>query len=352
MKAEAFSDQFKLQRALQKAQSLPRLLLVRCKDPKITEEIHAAFLTEVQRRNQPLPVEDIRLNGLDCKLNVLHAEIATMPMFDAARCIFLRHADGILRELDKAAKHEETKNLLAYFERDVRNLPESTSLVIQTEDKKIPSSVSFFEQTDWIFEEKELRERDLAAFLLTRAKTMGYEIAIETAEFLAEKSAFDSRMAIHSLDQLFIFKLHDKKITRDDIAALVTDSEGELQFQVVDEIARRNIPAALQKFMQTKPDEGPKTLGLWLKLFSDYTRYQGYVSAGIAPQEALAVLGVAPFRFSQVEDKFRRMAQLYPGNSVTEILDRFVEYDRRLKENNSAAATRDLLVNFLLSLSP
>lgn len=326
---------------------IPSIVIAYIKTPTTLDELHATFLKAFQEKgNVP---DDIRINGLEAEASTLHAEMSTIPMFEATRIVLVRHSDQILKKIDS------DKGIRSYFERDIPNLPEGTHLIFHYEGKKIPAKLKFIEDAALVYEEKPLREQDLPQYLAGKARQAGYQVSMDAMHLLVEKSAFDSIKAVSALNRLFLYTLHEKKIEEEDVRSVCTGMEGDLNFAILDLIAERKTNKAIEKLQQHKLSEGIMILGLWAKLFSDLFRYRQYANLGFSGKELHDLVGLNSshrFFFERNEKRMRTALSLYSENELRSILARLSETDRRIKESSSdAALQKTALILFLASLA-
>lgn len=341
--AQAVHDQKEFLRELKKS---PPVVIVYSSDHIVSEELYAHYLKKLSAENPD--IEKINLNGLEADAAVFHAEISTIPMFSTGRLIWLRHADGIIKKL--TAGKTVTANIL----RDFANMPADTFLMMQFDEKKLPAALGDMKKNALIYEEKKLRERDLPAFIHTRAASMGFELEEGAAILLAEKCAYDQNQVTNSLNRLFTLALSEKIITKADIKGALDDMQGDLHFSLIDDIAAGNSSAAVSKFLQLKMVDPLMTCGGWIRVFTDALGYHHLRSGGVSAREAHELLDLKvshDWLFKKREKQFSSLLNHYRPAGLLKVLDRLKKLDADLKENNSLQIQKSLMVMFLSELT-
>ncbi|MBI3260463.1 MAG: DNA polymerase III subunit delta, partial [Ignavibacteriae bacterium] len=88
-------------------------------------------------------------------------------------------------------------------------------------------------------------ERDVPSWIARRLKEKGREISPEAAEFLTAKVGTSLRELNNEIEKILIFLQNKKKITDEDISAVVGDSRVYNVFELQKAIGSRDLPKAL-----------------------------------------------------------------------------------------------------------
>lgn len=327
---------------------LPKLVIAYISQLSHLDEFYQKLKEKLKQNFPHLPLAEVRLNAAELAIETVFHEIATYPMFESLRLIFIRNCQYLLSELEKKEKQFPKAHIIESFKKVLKNFPDSTYIVFHFSEKKISEKFSFLLQDASIYEEKELKERDLPLFILEKAKSLGYEISLDAAEAIVKQAAYLPNKAIRALEQLFLFKIKDKKISVDDVYELLDSSSGELRWKIIDALAQRDIPQAVEYFNQSYSEEGILTLGLWFRLFSDFSRYLLLLKSGLSSNEIADILG---FKNPQALERLRRMEKNYKPEELEKIFHSFSFFDNQLRLDTSPSRSQILLTNFLLSLS-
>jgi len=324
----------------------PQILFLYVKDFNISEDIHNLWKAALEKEGPNLEV--INLNGLETDAAVFHAELCTIPMFETNRLLYVRHANALLKKIDA------NKNVLAYFIRDFSNLAASTYLLMQFDEKKIPSSLKFAEEKSLIFEEETVREWDYPRVLKKRVSDLGYTIEDKALELLIEKSAWNYKQAVSALDKLFTYTLHEKNISVNDVQEICYDMQGDLFFSITDALAERKINQCVNLLRHHKLDYGATLTSGIIKLFTNaYRYYYMKQKIGLNSLEILKRLEIKTnhaYQVKKTESRFEKLTSKYTILELREILEKLFDLDKRIKENTKIADQKDIIIMFVLSL--
>lgn len=111
-------------------------------------------------------------------------------------------------------------------------------------------------------------ERDVPSWIAKRLKEKGREISPEAAEFLTAKVGTSLRELNNEIEKILIFLQNKKKITDEDISAVVGDSRVYNVFELQKAIGARDLPRALDIMFHMLAAEKQEVL-----IISMLTRY-------------------------------------------------------------------------------
>lgn len=111
-------------------------------------------------------------------------------------------------------------------------------------------------------------ERDVPSWIAKRLKEKGREISPEAAEFLTAKVGTSLRELNNEIEKILIFLQNKKKITDEDISAVVGDSRVYNVFELQKAVGSRDLPRALDIMFHMLAAEKQEVL-----IISMLTRY-------------------------------------------------------------------------------
>ncbi|MDH5716620.1 MAG: hypothetical protein OEZ22_03165 [Spirochaetia bacterium] len=323
-----------------------QVFLLYSHDHLVVEEVYG-FIHKTLSEKEP-NIENVTLNGLETDASIFHAELSTIPMFQNCRVLFIRHADTILKKIDA------NKTILSYFLRDFKNLPDTTKLILQIDDKKIPASLKTLEENTLIYKTDDIREKDLPFFLKSRSQIMGYSIDDIALKILIEKCAWDYSQAIQALDRLFTYAVHEKKISTEDVHEVCHDMEGDVYFMILDSLSERKIKQCVKLLIHHKLNYGDFIVQGIIKLFTNALRYS-YLrnNNNLSTNEIFKRLEIKTnhaFILKKNENQFQKLLSKYNAKEISDILEKLFELDKRFKENTRLEEQKTFLITFAASL--
>lgn len=341
------------QKILSVQKKFPMIIFCYGDNIQLVEELYQSYLQQLEKQFSNF--EEIRINGAESELNVLHAELCTIPMFNNNRLIWVRHADNMFERLDKK-KDVLSKKTVQNFINDFDNVPLETAAFIHFDKKKIPTAFKSIDQNQFVIELQNLKEKDLPAFLRQKAVAAGYELEAGAEQLLIQKCAFDVKQSVRELDSLFLYCLKEKKIEVQDIQTFCSNLEGDLLYATLDLIAERKLSAAIAKFGQNKMDNTKDAMYFFralARLFTDAFRYSylhQFCQTAAEVQGRLGYRNNLDWLVRKNDQKFRRLLQLYHPQEISVILEHLYQLDGRLQENQNPQMQKQILFSFLFFL--
>lgn len=338
---KSFTEISDLTGYLEKQKDWPRKILLFSSDNTVLESVFALALKKNEKNGQP---EAIRLHGQEAEVGVFHAEFSTIPIFAVERILLVRHADPLLQKI-----HED-ETLLKYFKRDIGNMPEMLSLILQFDDKKIPAGLSGLKDNAVLFEPKELKERDLPGYLAARARQSGFHIEPGAIELLCERTSYDYKMSLAALDRVITYTLSEKNISVQSVKDAVFSHDGDKHFQIIDTLAEADFVKCRKIFLQHRYDDAVALLSQWIKLFTDALRYRSYSESGMNAQNIHQILELntnSSYIFQKNNERFIKMNRRFSESELIHILELMIKADKRLKENTGPLVQSDILLHLL-----
>ncbi|MCS6983925.1 MAG: hypothetical protein NZM25_02205 [Leptospiraceae bacterium] len=320
--------------------------LVYCGNHSVIEQIQNICF-ETLKAISP-STELIKIHSHETKLETVFQELSSFPMFGEHRLVVLRYAEALLAELEKQAKEFRRAKIIEEFQKYVCDPPQGIHIILHFQEKKVPEKFAKLQNPDFVFEERDLKDKDLLAYLLQRAKVLGYEMHLDAAEELLRNSAYDSRKALRYFDQLLLFKIQDKKINKEDVTELFDGGQGDLRWKFQDALCERKGKLMLTYFLSSFPEEGHVSLGFYYKSFLDLVRFRLLQRAGLSTSELREVLG---WKHPAAGDRLRLMSQKYPPQEMPKILKNFLEFDYYLRQDANPVRSGLILTYFLLFLA-
>jgi len=345
MPLKSFSDKVSFEKYLQN-KNINHQYITYTKNYVIAEELFS--LLEKKITDSYETPEIVKLNGLEIDSTIFHSELCTIPMFNDARLIWLKHADEILKTI-----HQD-KTILSYFQRDFNNLSEKTFIIIQLDEAKIAKKLDFFTEKAVIFKEEKIKEKDFPNLIRNRVKVMKFNIEENAIQRIIEKSGSNASAIFSSLDKLFTYKFHNKRIQKENVNEVCHDIEADLYFKIINLIAERNINKILKMLLNYKIISGNILLSALAKLFTNAFRYRLLQKTGINTNDIHTQLKLNinnPYIYQKDKEKFYKMNHNYSLKEFNKIFTRIQRLDEQIKSTASLEAHRTFLIMFISSLA-
>ena len=338
-----YEDSEKILSQIKKEQKIPQIIIL------ISTDIYQSdiFFTEYKKYIHTLydGVEIISLNGLEATSSQFHAELTTIPLFSANRFLLIRHSDTLFKNII-------TNNVIfKYFERDFKQIPTCTRILIHIESD-LSKSYDFLKNISTIVETRVLYEKDIFALIERKAQDIGKEIHRDTINLLINKCAFDSKQILKTFDQIALYSMQSKIITKDDINMICLDIEGDLYFSILDSIAEKKINRCLQKINQHKFTDASLLLPGIIKIFTDAFRYNIFKNLNLDVQLIRKKMGWDTgqvFINKKNESRLLSTIKFYSLSNINIILKKLKDLDKQIKME-APNKHKTLLIMFITSL--
>ena len=341
MAAKDFSQFVEIKKTIE-SEKIAQIQIHNTKEYNLASELYKAT---IQKLKQELgQIEEIVLNGFEVEASTFHAELSTIPMFESARVVWLKHGNEIFNKI------AANKTLLSYFVRDFENIPKTTFIVIHFDGYKVPKNLDVIHQKAWVFNLKPMNEKDLVQYLSNRIQQLGFSAEQGVVNLIAEKSAWESKQAMAALDRLFSFCLHEKKINLHDVNEVCHDLEGDFYFKLLDLLASRRVKQVLSSLNQQKISDGAFFLGGFIKLYTNALRYHYMKKAGLSPidiHERLGLNAKRSFIFNKNEERFSKIFENYKLSELKLVIKNLCKLEQQMKENPKLHQQRTLLTMFV-----
>ena len=289
----------------------------------------------------------VALNGLEPDASQFHTELCTIPLFDSKRILVVRHADALFKLIHSNA------TLFKYFERDLKQIPETTHLLLQFDSTSFPAGFSFLENiAEIIYKTKPLYKKDILGYLKKKAKILEYTIDEGVIELLIEKCAWDSKNSMRMFDLLVLYAKKDQRITHDMVNKFCHDLEGDLYFEILDHLSEKRLDKCIHKINQHKIIDGNQLFFGFVKIFTDSFRYMQFKNISISIQDIYKQLEfntMGQYILKKTEQRIQTMIRSYSDKEIKLILNKLLELDKRLK-SESSEKHRTLLIMFVNSI--
>jgi len=293
-------------------------------------------------------VDEVHLSGLDHDAASWHAELLTVPMFPTGRLILVRHAEALLKRIESQPK------VLATYATDLAKTQPFVTTILQMAEKKISKKLQVIEDLGQLYEEMPAGPEDIALDLLERCGALGYKVNRDTIELLVERSAGQRKIAAANFDKLITYKLHEKEIREEDVLEVTEQSESNLHFRLLDETARRNIPACLQILERHSLDAAEALVAALAKLFGEALRFMYYRESGMQLADIGKILTARPlsgYALKKTGERCSMLIQKYSPQGIERVLEALVKADLRCKENSATSEQQVIITGFYLMLS-
>ena len=338
-------DYFEFIEQLKKAEDPPQIIIANLADAEKIDSIHSLYLEQLKKHHTQ--VDDIHLNGGDTDASTLHAEFATIPMFDEIRLLWVRHGSAIFDKINA------NKVIKEYFVRDFNNIPESTNMLLQLDGKKLPKAFENLTKKAWILQEKPLKEKDLPSFIKSRVRQMGFEIEEGAVQLLSERYSFNTERLNDALNRLFTYCLSEKQIYQKDIDDICFDTHGNAVFTILDLLAEKKITELLKILPEQRFSDFGMLVSLISKLFIESMRSLRLKKCNMGVKEVHERMGLNTkhtFIIRKNEDRMLKVNSNYSARSYRKIYPALIELDKRMKENSTEEMHTTILTMFIASL--
>ena len=325
--------------------ALPKSVIITAYDYTQVDNIFELYKNKISEKNGS--VEVINIHGMDSDISLFHSELSTIPMFGGARLIRLRHGDQLLKKI------AQKKTVLAYYTRDLKNVPESTYLFFQNDEVKLPADFSFLNDYSYLIEQRPLYEKDLPLFVHSRVKSADFSIEPDAVEELVKRYSFTPNAIIEVLNKLFTYCINEKKIYKFDVEEVCHEVETNTVFNILDKIARRKITDALNEFNHYKLGDGTLFLNLAAKMFTEAFRYRSLTKAETGKKEIYQRLEFNTkhaYILKKNEERVQLLTSKYGEKELGKILEKLFDLDKSLKENNNTSLQKTIITIFIASL--
>ncbi|MBB6285039.1 DNA polymerase III subunit delta [Geobacillus subterraneus] len=280
----------------------------------------------------------------DCEETPVQAaleEAETVPFFGERRVILIKHPYFFTGEKEKEVGHDLAK-LEAYIK-----APAPFSIVV------------FFAPYDKLDERKKitklakehcevavaapLAEGELRAWVRQRIEGQGARVDDEAIDVLLRRAGTQLAALANEIDKLALFAGPGGTVEAAAVEQLVARTPEENVFVLVEQVAKRDIPAALQTFydLLENNEEPIKILALLAGHFRLLAQVKWLAQAGYGQPQIASALKVHPFRVKLALGQAARFSE----QELAEAIDALAAADYEVK---SGAMDRRLAVELLL----
>lgn len=292
--------------------------------------------------------DEAHISGLDNDVASWHGEMMTMPMFPSGRLILVRHSEHLLKRIENQPK------VLTNYLRDFERIPEFTVSVLQFDEKKIGKKLQILEDLAVAFEESIATPHEIYEDLSERAQALGYNVEREIIELIVDRSAGQLKIALANFDRLLTYRMAEKSIRLEDVEEIVSQSDSNLHFRLIDETARRNIGECLRILELHALDEAEQLIAALVRLFSEALRYHYYRENGVALDTIGKTMNARPltgYPLKKSAERWATLLQKYSPAGVRFVMDALVRADQACKESRDSAGQQVIITSFYLMLA-
>ncbi|PJW22119.1 DNA polymerase III subunit delta [Geobacillus thermodenitrificans] len=280
----------------------------------------------------------------DCEETPVQAaleEAETVPFFGERRVILIKHPYFFTAEKDKEIEHDLAK-LEAYFK-----APAPFSIVVffapydkLDERKKI---TKLAKEHSEVVVAASLAEGELRAWVRRRIESQGAQISDEAIDALLRRAGTQLAALANEINKLALFAGPGGTVEAEAVEQLVARTPEENVFALVEQVAKRNIPAALQTFydLLENNEEPIKILALLAGHFRLLAQVKWLAQAGYGQTQIASALKVHPFRVKLALGQAARFSE----QELAKAIDELAAADYEVK---SGAMDRRLAVELLL----
>ena len=247
-----------------------------------------------------------------------------LPVLAPRRVVLLRNADALRKgEGDK----------LSSF---LSQIPETTDLILTAE--RADQRLLFWQRVGEIGKVREFRSlyhREVVPWVQEEVAKAGYRVDLEAARWLVESLGTDLSLVHSTLEKLYLLKGGERDISLEDLLSCVNPFSWRSVFDLVDAVAKRDLPQSLRLFKRMfTAGESPIAL---LGQLAWHLRTLSKVKEG-------EVKGISPFFLK----KYQAQAGQFPMETLNEKRERLFLADWALK--SSPVSTVLLFERLLMDL--
>lgn len=250
----------------------PQNLLIWAGDSRFLEETSETWVRQWGGADGAV---NLASAGLDP--GALTMELNTLPMWSERQVVRLRQAESAAEDLVQA--------LVRYLENPA---PSAALLVEYTGDLGPRGATARWKAVMNLVETVSCAPRSGKEYVSRRLKAEGFTIEPAAAEALEEWACGDVGRLVSALDLLCLFKLEEKRITSDDLDALLGTGGTPKEWDLQDAFLRgdrRTFLDLLQRIAED-PDSVPLVfVGMLAKQVRSLLLMHGYEARGVARRE-------------------------------------------------------------------
>ncbi|HEX5035876.1 MAG TPA: DNA polymerase III subunit delta [bacterium] len=240
------------------------LLLRRALDKLLSERVDAA-------------AKDFNFDvfeGAEVESKKLADIVGLLPMMAPRRVVLIRNAQGL-----KKGELEDLTELLT-------KIPESTDLIFAAE--KADMRTSFWQKVaklGKLRDFKPLDAREAPQWLAEEARSAGFSIDFQSAQWLVSAVGNDLSALQSTLEKIYLLKGADKKISLADVESCVTAVSWKSIFDLTDAVGARNLERSVKLYrrMQSSGESPIALVGLLGRHFRILSKVKEGDSGGVPP---------------------------------------------------------------------
>ena len=331
---------------LSKAKPIPGVLLLG--SDGYLRDLCRERLIEVYASSEPQGWGVARFSAAEDALDRAIAQAQTRPMLAPRQIVFLEDVEA-LEKLGDKSRDAALERLGAYLDDpapftvlvlEARELDQRMKLAKRLAEKLLVVSLELAG--------KGKDPRPVAAMLATKmAREMNVELDADAADELADSLDADMTRLRNELDKLAMFVGEKRRITREDVEALVLSAKKYSVWQLADVLAERNRARALE-FLENILREGeqpPAVVGAMAWMYRKLIEAQA-LPAHLSGWQAAAKLVMRP----EAAELALRQARRIPQAQLLMGLAALYDADSRLKSGvGSPRAVMEFLIARLTS---
>jgi len=287
------------------------------------EEFLRQYNTDKLVENNSLANPEMNLIYLDDNsINKLIDNAEQLPFFDEKKVIVVKKS-GIFTSSNKKISQTALDEILQYLEK----LPEYVELIFNEED--VDKRLTAYKKISKIAKCTEYKYNsivDLANWITRGMKSLGGEIDMKTAEYLAEVCGPSMKYLYTEVQKLAILSKEYEKITPKLIDKVCMKSEQGIIFDLTDGIGEKKHEKALQlinEFILQKQSEQYLLIMIYKHIRNLYTIKLGQAKGRVDAQE----LGINPY----VLKKMTGQVNKFSLQELKNILINLIELDFKSK---------------------
>ena len=253
-------------------------------------------------------------NESDARDIILHA--LSFPMMAERRVV-------VVREMDKLGN----KELLSTY---IESPSPTTSLVListKPDFRKKPYATA--KRHGSVFEFKPLYDNQVPAWVVNRVRQQGKEISTEASKLLGAHIGTSLREIQNELNKLYIFVAERKRITEDDISAVVGVSKEFNIFELQKALGLKNLHRSVEilERMLDSGENGTLIIFMLTRYFLTLWRLSELLRKGNSQSEMASIVRVNPYFLKEYADA----ARLFAPSDIEHAFGLLAEADEQLK---------------------
>ncbi len=302
---------------------LQKVVLLTSKDPFRVKKM----TYQVAKRIAATPGLDLNFEEIDARTDDLESALSrlqTIPFGAEKRILLVREAQFLTSR--------DVKKIEDYLQHPV----ETSSLILSgTGIGKRDRLYKLVEANGRVIEQPKHSRREYPSLIKSLFREKGKTISNRALAFLLESIGYDLEGLYSAIEKIDLCYDSKVRIDLEDVALLISPTVEHTVYELVDQIALRNLDTSLKLFYSLLK-HGEKELDIFYRLVRQYRLlllYQALAGDKEKAERVAQYLKVEPF----VVEKLREQSRKYEISDLKTIYRRLLEFDVASKSSESAA---------------